>query len=136
MNEITTSDDNNTITIKLSGKAYETLQRMADALNEWSANGEDERDNTPLTVFDNFFCWELELLAYPTDETCSMVVDGIETGANDPAEERRLQDELNGLMQKHGIPTWKDTQAAISAILAKKDPQHSPSMLDIVNKKA
>lgn len=112
MKDIITADNGHkTITIKLSGKAYATLQKFADALNEWC--DEENRDNTPLTVFDNFFTWELGMLLNTDHETAELVVEGIDTGTDDEAEDQKAKDELYELLHKRGFTTLSEELDAI-----------------------
>ena len=41
MNAITITENGGELTITIKGDAYDTLQRMSDAMNEWSVNGEE-----------------------------------------------------------------------------------------------
>lgn len=49
-----------------------------------------------------------------------MVVEGIETGTDDPIDERRRQDELYDLVRKHGVPTHNEISEKIQKLLEEK----------------
>ena len=61
MNAITITENGGELTITIKGDAYDTLQRMSDAMNEWSVNGEEffRRDKRRLRPIDiaNVTCY-------------------------------------------------------------------------------
>lgn len=88
------------ITITIKGRAYECLERLADALNEWHP-GQDE-PNTAETVFANFFNFDLGMLeSKDPKEAIENVVDGVSCEhAETPEEERAAQKRLMAIMQR------------------------------------
>ena len=76
MNCITFTDEPNAVTIRITGKAFENLRKIADAMNglDWTDN-----DNTPSSILDNFIVGTdiLDELSRPTATFGKSTVGGI-----------------------------------------------------------
>jgi hypothetical protein len=83
------------ITINVSDVAYENMRLVAEMLNtpEWS-----DKDNTPGTVFENFFLPDgtLEDLS----EACGQVIDNLDYEAVSKDEIQKRVDELRLIAEK------------------------------------
>lgn len=76
MNCITFTDEPNAVTIRVSGRAFENLKKIASAMNglDWTDN-----DNTPSSILDNFIVGTdiLDELSRPTATFGKSTVGGI-----------------------------------------------------------
>lgn len=99
---IATKQHGNTVTVTLDGEHFETLQRVADALNTLA--WETARDNTPETVCREWVAWPLHDMFDPPREFAAGVADSIDTHANGDAElEKARLEEVQRAFEDAGL---------------------------------
>ena len=89
------------ITVTISGKAYERLELLAKSLNEWHPYQEDP--NTPKTVFEAFFNFDITMLDDENPiETIANVVETVDCfNAKTNEDEKKERDRLNAIMYRN-----------------------------------
>lgn len=89
-----TDHGDNSMTLRISGIAYQNIAKIAETMNsvEWC-----DKDNTALTIAKTFmFLYETDNLtdAKGSTEIAEFIADGIDTGTADEAEDKKRKNEL------------------------------------------
>lgn len=114
--QITYAQDENSITIKITGVAFDNLKRIADALNATSWYRDNEGDTSPIAVLDDLLIgdqflndlteptvWYYDWLCGGVGKISQMILDDIDDWYDDKSPEHKARmEELKKQFEAHG----------------------------------